>query len=78
LLSERRPQFTHRIIITERFLSGADEPTGNLDYKHGEEVINLLNDLNVAGTTTIIVTRSSDYANFAQRIVHLFDGHIVS
>jgi putative ABC transport system ATP-binding protein len=64
--------------VTNPKLILADEPTGNLDSKHGEEVMNLLNDLNEAGTTIIIVTHSPDYANFAQRIVHLFDGHIVS
>jgi putative ABC transport system ATP-binding protein len=67
-----------RAVVANPKLILADEPTGNLDSKHGEEVMNILNDLNEAGTTIIIVTHSPDYANFAQRIVHLFDGHIVS
>jgi putative ABC transport system ATP-binding protein len=56
----------------------ADEPTGNLDSTHGEEVMNLLSGLNEAGTTIIMVTHSPAYAEYGNRVVHLFDGHIVT
>jgi putative ABC transport system ATP-binding protein len=56
----------------------ADEPTGNLDSKNGEEVMNIMGDLNAAGTTIIMVTHSPAYAEFGNRIVHLFDGQIVT
>jgi putative ABC transport system ATP-binding protein len=67
-----------RAVVAKPKLILADEPTGNLDSKHGEEVMKMLTDLNEGGTTIIMVTHSADYANFAQRIVHLFDGHIVT
>ncbi|MCK4638901.1 MAG: ABC transporter ATP-binding protein, partial [Bacteroidales bacterium] len=56
----------------------ADEPTGNLDSAHGEEVMNLLVELNQNGTTLIIVTHSQRDAEYSQRIVRLFDGQIVA
>jgi len=56
----------------------ADEPTGNLDSAHGDEVMKLLNQLNGDGTTIVMVTHSPGYAEYAHRIVHLFDGHIVT
>ncbi|MDH5405766.1 MAG: ABC transporter ATP-binding protein, partial [Candidatus Aminicenantes bacterium] len=56
----------------------SDEPTGNLDSAHGEEVMKLIGELHEAGTTIVMVTHSPDYAEYSQRIVHLFDGHIVS
>ena len=56
----------------------ADEPTGNLDSKNGEEVMNLLSQLNNAGTTILMVTHSPYDAGFAHRIVNLFDGKIVT
>jgi len=56
----------------------ADEPTGNLDSAHGEEVMKLLTDLNQAGTTIVMVTHSPSHAEYAQRTIHLFDGHIVT
>ena len=56
----------------------ADEPTGNLDSAHGEEVMNLIEDLHKNGTTVIIVTHSQRDAEYAQRIVRLFDGQIIT
>jgi len=56
----------------------ADEPTGNLDSKNGEEVMSLLSQLNNAGTTILMVTHSPYDAGFAHRIVNLFDGKIVT
>ena len=67
-----------RAAITSPKLLLADEPTGNLDTVHGQEVMNILNDLNGSGTTIIMVTHSSEYANYARRIIHLLDGHVVT
>jgi putative ABC transport system ATP-binding protein len=55
----------------------ADEPTGNLDSKNGEEVMKLLQELNADGTTIIMVTHSKHDAAYATRIINLFDGQIV-
>ena len=67
-----------RAVVASPKLILADEPTGNLDSKNGEEVMNLLEQLNSDGTTIIMVTHSPAYAERAGRIVHLFDGHIVT
>ena len=56
----------------------ADEPTGNLDSRHGDEVMEMLTEMNRNGTTVVMVTHSPAYADFAHRIIHLFDGKIVS
>ena len=56
----------------------ADEPTGNLDSKNGIEVMDLLTELNREGTTIIMVTHSQRDAGYAQRILNLFDGQIVT
>jgi len=56
----------------------ADEPTGNLDSKNGDEVMNLLTELNSEGTTIVMVTHSHHDADFAHRIINLFDGQIVT
>lgn len=55
----------------------ADEPTGNLDSQNGEEVMQILKDLNKAGTTIVMVTHSPAHAKMAEREIHLFDGQIV-
>ncbi len=67
-----------RAVVARPKLILADEPTGNLDSRHGEEVMKMLTELNEAGTTIIMVTHSPDYADYAQRVVHLFDGHVVT
>jgi putative ABC transport system ATP-binding protein len=67
-----------RAVVANPKLILADEPTGNLDSVHGEEVMNLMAKLHEEGTTIIMVTHSPAYAEYAQRVVHLFDGHIVT
>ena len=67
-----------RAVVTNPKLIRADEPTGNLDSANGEEVMNLLTQLNNEGTTIIMVTHSPSDAEKAHRIVQLFDGHIVT
>ncbi len=67
-----------RAIIAKPPLILADEPTGNLDSMHGEEVMNILGNLNKEGTTIIMVTHSQSDAAFSRKIVHLFDGQIIN
>jgi putative ABC transport system ATP-binding protein len=67
-----------RAIVAKPKLILADEPTGNLDSAHGSEVMKLLTQLNEEGTTIIMVTHSTHDAEYSHRIIHLFDGHIVS
>jgi len=56
----------------------ADEPTGNLDSKNGETVMDLIRELHGAGATICMVTHDPRYAEHADRTIHLFDGHLVS
>jgi putative ABC transport system ATP-binding protein len=67
-----------RAVVAKPKLILADEPTGNLDSAHGEEVMNMLEELNQNGTTLVIVTHSQRDAEYAQRIVRLFDGQIIN
>ncbi len=67
-----------RAVIAKPKLILADEPTGNLDSSHGEEVMSLLGQLHESGTTIVMVTHSPAYAEYSSRVIHLFDGHIVS
>lgn len=67
-----------RAIVADPPLVLADEPTGNLDSLHGEQVMNLLNDLNKEGTTVIMVSHSQRDASYSRRIIHLFDGQIIN
>ena len=67
-----------RAVVTDCKLLLADEPTGNLDSVNGVEVMDLLNKLNQAGTTIIIVTHSERDATYAHRVIHLLDGKIVA
>ena len=55
----------------------ADEPTGNLDSKNGEAVIELLRELHREGATICMVTHDPRYARHADRSIHLFDGRVV-
>jgi putative ABC transport system ATP-binding protein len=66
-----------RALITDPALILADEPTGNLDSARGEEIMNTLAGLNEEGTTIVMVTHSQRDAEYAGRIVNLFDGRIV-
>ena len=67
-----------RAVVARPKLILADEPTGNLDSAHGEEVMKLMQDLHKNGTTVIMVTHSPAYAEYGQRTIHLFDGQIVT
>jgi putative ABC transport system ATP-binding protein len=67
-----------RAVVTRPNLILADEPTGNLDSAHGEEIMNALVELNENGTTIVMVTHSPTYAAYGRRILHLFDGRIVT
>jgi putative ABC transport system ATP-binding protein len=67
-----------RAVIGNPKLILADEPTGNLDSVNGKEVMQLLTDLNAAGTTVIMVTHDPGQAAYAHRVIHLFDGKIIA
>lgn len=90
-ISHRAGHFPHqlsggqqqRVAIARAVVFGpklilADEPTGNLDSKNGEEVMNLLLELNREGTTIVMVTHNEHDAQFAHRTIRLFDGQIVN
>ncbi len=66
-----------RAAAGEPLLLLADEPTGNLDSKNGDAVMELLHELHGAGTTIVMVTHNPDYARQAQRTIQLFDGRVV-
>ena len=71
-----------RVAIARAVIAGpklilADEPTGNLDSVNGQEVMNLLKELNQQGTTIVMVTHSRHDASYANRIINLFDGSVV-
>ncbi|HET9988399.1 MAG TPA: ABC transporter ATP-binding protein [Kofleriaceae bacterium] len=66
-----------RAVAGDPLILLADEPTGNLDSKNGDAVMELLEELHAAGATICMVTHNPDYAKKASRIVHLFDGRIV-
>lgn len=67
-----------RAIVTNPKVILADEPTGNLDSANGIEVMNLLKELNQSGTTIVMVTHSPEDAKYADRIINLLDGKIVT
>lgn len=67
-----------RAIIGNPEIILADEPTGNLDSKNGREVMELLTELHKEGTTIVMVTHSQHDAGFADRVINLFDGQVVT
>ena len=67
-----------RAVVSNPKIILADEPTGNLDSKNGQEVMELLTELNKEGTTIVMVTHSQRDAGYAGRIINLFDGQIVA
>ena len=67
-----------RAIVNQPNLILADEPTGNLDSEHGQEVMKILSSLNDEGTTIVMVTHSPDDAAVGKRIVSMLDGRIIS
>jgi putative ABC transport system ATP-binding protein len=67
-----------RAIVTAPKLILADEPTGNLDSEHGDEVMRLLQQLNKEGSTIVMVTHSEHDASFGNRIVRLLDGKVMT
>lgn len=66
-----------RAVVSNPKLILADEPTGNLDSKNGQEVMELLSELNKEGTTIIMVTHSQHDSTYAHRVLNLFDGQLV-
>ena len=66
-----------RALAGNPFVLLADEPTGNLDSKNGETVMELLSELHRDGGTICVVTHDQHYAHLAERTIHLFDGRIV-
>lgn len=67
-----------RALVGDPMILLADEPTGNLDSKNGDSVMDLLRDIHNSGATICMVTHDPRYANHAERTVHLFDGKIVN
>ena len=67
-----------RAVVGDQQMILADEPTGNLDSAHGQEVMEMLQALNDEGTTIIMVTHSPAHADYARRTINLFDGHVVA
>ena len=74
---QQRVAIARAVVANPKFIL-ADEPTGNLDSTNGEEVMNLLSELNKAGTTIAMVTHSPHDATYANRTINLFDGMIVT
>jgi putative ABC transport system ATP-binding protein len=66
-----------RAVAGEPVVLFADEPTGSLDSKNGDAVMDLLDELHASGTTICMVTHSREYARRATRAIHLFDGRVV-
>jgi putative ABC transport system ATP-binding protein len=66
-----------RALVARPKLLLADEPTGNLDSMHGEEVMSTLAEINTEGTTIVMVTHTPEHAAHAKRVIHLMDGRVV-
>jgi putative ABC transport system ATP-binding protein len=67
-----------RAVVSAPKIILADEPTGNLDSAHGEDVMRLLDQVNKQGTTIIMVTHSQRDASYSNRVLRLFDGQIIN
>jgi len=67
-----------RAVVGNQSLILADEPTGNLDSAHGQEVMEMLQALNEEGATIVMVTHSAAHADYARRTINLFDGQVVT
>jgi putative ABC transport system ATP-binding protein len=67
-----------RAVVGNPDLILADEPTGNLDTQHGEEVMRMLQALNREGTTVVMVTHSPSHADYAGRVVNMLDGQVLA
>lgn len=67
-----------RAVVAKPHFILADEPTGNLDSTHGDEVMGLLEALNNNGTTIVMVTHSQRDADYARRVIMLFDGQVIN
>jgi putative ABC transport system ATP-binding protein len=65
-----------RALVTDPVMIIADEPTGNLDSRSGEEIMKLLLNLHDQGVTIVVVTHDPIVAQYTQRVIHLKDGHI--
>jgi putative ABC transport system ATP-binding protein len=65
-----------RSLVNDPVLVIGDEPTGNLDSRSGEEIMNLLHTLHSQGTTIVMVTHDPKIASHTQRTVHLMDGRV--
>ena len=66
-----------RALVADPKLILADEPTGNLDTQHGEEVMKMLQNLNREGSTIVMVTHSPAHADYASRVVNMLDGRVL-
>jgi putative ABC transport system ATP-binding protein len=65
-----------RALINDPVLLIADEPTGNLDTKSGEEIMDLIHEMNERGTSIVMVTHDEEIAGHSSRVIHLLDGRI--
>ena len=73
---QQRVAFARAIIANPKLIL-ADEPTGNLDSKNGQEVMQILSDLHSGGATIVMVTHNQRDASYADRVINLFDGRII-